>query len=214
MQVTAPASITSDYSHASTARLSRGSRDASVSSVPSNPNSRDFHPQSKWTNLFFHRKSDVLRQLAAAFCRRFLPKFGDRPVEQLVRAARSGNQNVLDGRIDGVILTETDLRHLNVSRGSLRGLREDSADHLKVCALPVWEAGPSRFDAMHSFCRAHTRTEASNSKRSANSSTDNRCPTLATMSWMQSLYHFPRQPTERWFAGFFFYLSTTHEFFS
>ena len=202
-----PASIPTPFS------ASRIPSPPSASSGPRVPSPRVLRSQTKWENLFFYQKTDVLYQLTVAFCRRFLPKFGDRTVDQMVQAARSGKQNIVEGCADGVTLTETDLRLLNVSRGSLRGLREDSADHLKVCALPVWEAGHSRFDAMHSFCRAHTRTAASNSKRSANSSTDNRCPTLATMSWVQSLYHFPRQPTERWFAGFFFVYQQHMNFF-
>lgn len=92
-----------------------------------------------------------------AFCRRFLPKFGDRTVDQMVQAARSGKQNIVEGCADGVTSTETELRLLNVARGSLRELREDYADYLKAHALPVWSSGHPRFDAMLSFCRMHNR---------------------------------------------------------
>ena len=37
-------------------------------------------PQTKWEDLYFYRKADVLYQLTVVFCRRFLPKFGDRTV--------------------------------------------------------------------------------------------------------------------------------------
>jgi len=47
-----------------------------------------------YKNLFFFRKSDVLVQLTKVFCERFLPKYGDRTVDQMVQAARSVKQNI------------------------------------------------------------------------------------------------------------------------
>ena len=54
-----------------------------------------------YTTLFFYRKSDVLVQLTKAFCERFLPKYGDRTVDQMVQAARSIKQNIAEGLTDG-----------------------------------------------------------------------------------------------------------------
>ncbi len=36
------------------------------------------------------------------FTRRFLPKYGDRTVDQMVQAARSGKQKIVEGSADGV----------------------------------------------------------------------------------------------------------------
>lgn len=54
-----------------------------------------------YTQLHFYRKSDVLVQLTKAFCERFLPKYGDRTVDQMVQAARSIKQNIAEGLTDG-----------------------------------------------------------------------------------------------------------------
>ena len=62
-------------------------------------------PQTKWEDLYFYRKADVLYQLTVVFCQRFLPKFGDRTVDQMVQAARSGKQNIVEGFADGVTST-------------------------------------------------------------------------------------------------------------
>ena len=43
-----------------------------------------------WKDLYFYRKSDAIYQLTVEFCKRFLPAHGDRTVDQLVQAARSG----------------------------------------------------------------------------------------------------------------------------
>ena len=72
--------------------------------------------QTKWEDLFYYRKCVVLYQMTVVFCRRFLPKHGDRTVDQMVQAARSGKQNIVEGLADGVTSTEMELKLLNVSR--------------------------------------------------------------------------------------------------
>lgn len=62
--------------------------------------------QSNWKNLRFYQKSEVLYQLTAAYCRRFLPPYGDRTVDQMVQAARSCKQNIVEGLADGVTSSE------------------------------------------------------------------------------------------------------------
>ena len=75
-----------------------------------------------WKNLFFYRKSDTIYQLTVEFCRRFLPPHGDRTVDQMVQAARSGKQNIVEGSEDGQTSSETEIKLLNVARGSLHEL--------------------------------------------------------------------------------------------
>ena len=111
--------------------------------------------QTKWEELYFYRKADVIYQLTVSFCRRFLPKFGDRTVDQMVQAARSGKQNIVEGFADGVTSTEMELKLLNVARASLRELREDYTDFLKAQSLPIWDAYHSRYGVLRAYCRAH-----------------------------------------------------------
>ncbi len=42
-----------------------------------------------YTDLRFYQRSDVLYQLTQVFCQRYLPRYGDRTVDQMVQAARS-----------------------------------------------------------------------------------------------------------------------------
>jgi len=39
----------------------------------------------------------VLYQMTVVFCRQFLKAYGDRTVDQMVQAARSGKQNIVEG---------------------------------------------------------------------------------------------------------------------
>ena len=85
----------------------RGSRDSSYSRGSRNSTELPIlKPQTNWENLFFYQKTVVLYQMTVVFCRRFLPKFGDRTVDQMVQAARSGKQNIVEGFADGVTSTE------------------------------------------------------------------------------------------------------------
>ena len=111
--------------------------------------------QTNWEGLYYYRKSNVLYQMTVVFCRRFLLKFGDRTVDQMVQAARSGKQNIVEGLADGVTSTEMELKLLNVARASIKELCEDYMDYLTAHGLERWGAKHPRYDALLAFCRAH-----------------------------------------------------------
>ena len=111
--------------------------------------------QTKWEDLFYYRKSLVLYQMTVVFCRRFLPKHGDRTVDQMVQAARSGKQNIVEGLADGVTSTEMELKLLNVARASIQELKEDYLDYITVHSLVRWSTGHPRYKALLEFCRSH-----------------------------------------------------------
>ncbi len=116
-------------------------------------------PQVKWTDLYFYQKSVVLYHMTVVFCRRFLPKYGDRTVDQMVQAARSGKQNIVEGFADGVTSTEMELKLVNVARASMKELKEDYVDYLKSHGLALWDKAHPRYDGLLKFCRAHNKVE-------------------------------------------------------
>ena len=116
-------------------------------------------PQTKWERLHFYQKSAALYQLTVVFCRRFLPRCGDRTVDQMVQAARSGKQNIVEGCAAGVTSSETEIKLLNVARASIKELKEDYTDFLATRHLALWSAGHVRYDGLLAFCRAHNRPE-------------------------------------------------------
>ena len=111
--------------------------------------------QTKWEDLYYYRKSLVLYQMTVAFCRRFLPKYGDRTVDQMVQAARSGKQNIVEGLADGVTSTEMELKLLNVARSSFKELNEDFLDYITAHSLAHWNSKHPRYNALLRFCRTH-----------------------------------------------------------
>lgn len=108
-------------------------------------------------DLFFYQKTVVLYQITFEFCGRFLPKYGDRTVDQMIQAARSGKQNIVEGSADGITSTEMELKLLNVARASIQELREDYEDYLQSRHLPFWKSGHHRYDSLVKFCRLHNQ---------------------------------------------------------
>ena len=90
-----------------------------------------------YRELLSYRKSEVIYDFTFRFCERFL-KRGDRTIDQMVQAARSGKQNIAEGSKASVTSTETELKLTNVARASLEELLIDYQDFLRVRDLPLW----------------------------------------------------------------------------
>lgn len=115
--------------------------------------------QANWDALFFYQKSDVIYQLTFAFCDRFIHLYKDRTRDQVIQAARSCKQNIVEGLAGGVTSTEMQLKLLNVARASLKETREDFEDYLKSRHLLFYRKGEDRYDKMLSYCRYHNKLE-------------------------------------------------------
>ena len=113
-----------------------------------------------WKDLYFYRKSDTIYQLTVEFCKRFLPAHGDRTVDQMVQAARSGKQNIVEGSEDGQTSSEMEIKLLNVARGSLQELRADYHDYLNTHHLALWSSDSERQQRLRDFCHSHNDYEA------------------------------------------------------
>ena len=108
-----------------------------------------------WKDLYFYQKSDAIYQLTVEFCRRFLPAHGDRTVDQMVQAARSGKQNIVEGSEDGQTSSEMEIKLMNVARGSLQELRADYHDYLHTHHLSLWYIDSERQRKLRDFCHSH-----------------------------------------------------------
>jgi len=102
----------------------------------------------------------VLVLLTDVFCKRFLPLYGDRRVDQMNMAARCGKQNIVEGCEEGLTSSKMEVNLVNVGRASFQELREDYEDYLKRNNLPIWDKDHPRFDGMVNFCRQNNRWEA------------------------------------------------------
>lgn len=120
--------------------------------------SRILRKQPNWETLAFYRKSDVLYRLTVHFARKYL-SYKDRTVDQMVQAARSGKQNIVEGMADGVTSSEMEIKLINVSRGSIKELREDYVDYLATRGLTLWDRSNPRQQHLLEFCRTHNNVD-------------------------------------------------------
>ena len=153
-----PTSLTSPSRSSSPASPSSPASKASSASPARQKTHSFLKKQDRWESLYFYQKTDVLYQLTFAFAQRFLQR-GDRTVDQMVQAARSGKQNIVEGMADGVTSSEMEIKLLNVARASIKELREDYTDYLASRQLPLWSDRHPRYDAMLAFCREHNRVD-------------------------------------------------------
>jgi four helix bundle protein len=95
-------------------------------------------PHGNYRQLQSYRKAEVVYDLTYRFCQRFLSR-KDRTVDQMIQAARSGKQNIVEGSKASGTSKETEIKLLGVARASLEELLVDYFDLLRVRDLPVWQ---------------------------------------------------------------------------
>ncbi|MDX8408892.1 MAG: four helix bundle suffix domain-containing protein [Mariprofundales bacterium] len=95
-------------------------------------------PHGNYQELLSYQKSVIVYDLTFRFCKRFLNKF-DRTIDQMVQAARSGKQNIIEGSKASGTSKETEIKLTNVARASLEECLEDYRDFLRVRDLAIWD---------------------------------------------------------------------------
>jgi four helix bundle suffix protein len=112
-----------------------------------------------YKELLFFRKSVALYDVTFAFCERYLTK-GDRTIDQMVQAARSGKQNIIEGSEAAPTSSETEIKLLNVARASLKELQADYEDYLRARKMTMWDEKHARYEGLRKFCRETNDSEA------------------------------------------------------
>jgi four helix bundle suffix protein len=90
-----------------------------------------------YRELLSFRKAEVIYDITFRFAKRFLSR-GDRTVDQMIQAARSGKKNILEGSKAAATSKETEIKLTNVARASLEELLDDYLDFLRARDLAIW----------------------------------------------------------------------------
>ena len=104
--------------------------------MKSNPGFIPVH--GNYRALLSYQKAEVIYDFTYRFCHRFLTNL-DRTNDQMIQAARSGKQNIVEGSKASGTSKETEIKLFGVARASLEELLSDYWDFLRVRALPMWE---------------------------------------------------------------------------
>ncbi len=94
-------------------------------------------PHGGYQQLLSYRKAEIVYDATVYFCARFLDK-RDRTYDQMIQAARSGKQNIVEGSMASATSKETEIQLTNVARASLEELLTDYRDFLRLRHLQEW----------------------------------------------------------------------------
>ena len=100
-----------------------------------------------YRKLLSYQKTEVIYEMTYYFCHRFLSG-KDRTVDQMVQAARSGKQNIVEGCAASATSAKTEIKLINVAKASLQELLEDYLDYLRTRGYRQWEENSAEWTAM------------------------------------------------------------------
>jgi len=110
--------------------------------------------KGNYQDLASYKKATVIYDLTFYFTRQYLSK-GDRTIDQMVQAARSGKQNIAEGCAAAATSAETELKLISVAKASMKELLVDYEDYLRVRGLQQWSSDDERTRKTRDFCTAH-----------------------------------------------------------
>lgn len=93
-----------------------------------------------YKNLITYQKSEIIYDGTIYFTKRFFRKY-DRTIDQMVQAARSGKQNIVEASMASGTSKEMEIKLTNVARASLEELKIDYQDFLRTNKLVIWDRG-------------------------------------------------------------------------
>ena len=91
-----------------------------------------------YKNLLTYKKAVIIYDITYYFCKNYLEK-KDRTVDQMIQAARSGKQNIVEGCASGTISLKSKIFLINVAKASFQELLEDYKDYLMIHGYKKWE---------------------------------------------------------------------------
>ena len=90
-----------------------------------------------YKRLISYQKAEIVYDATVYFCSRFFRK-QDRTYDQMIQAARSGKQNIIEGSMASGTSKEIELKLTNVARASLEELLTDYRDFLRSHGFKEW----------------------------------------------------------------------------
>ena len=108
-------------------------------------------PLGDYKHLIAFKKSECIYDITNYFIEHYLPMIGDRTVDQMKQAARSGKQNIAEGNQAAATSAETEIKLTNVAKASLEELLIDYEDYLRVRKMEQWGKLHPRFENMRQY---------------------------------------------------------------
>ena len=94
-------------------------------------------PHGGYQDLLSYQKAEIVYDATVKFCADYFDR-RDRTVDQMIQAARSGKQNIVEGSMASGTSKEMELKLTNVARASLEELLTDYRDFLRTRGFKEW----------------------------------------------------------------------------
>lgn len=134
-------------------------REKRVISLPNYTTMEELIPRhGNYKKLLSYQKADVIFCITYYFVEHFLKK-NDRTCDQMIQAARSGKQNIIEGCAASSTSAKTEIKLVNVAKASLQELLEDYEDYLKTRNHRLWEDTSIEHIVMRRLGCEHNDTE-------------------------------------------------------
>ena len=132
-------------------------------------------PHGNFRELRSYQAAEIIYDITYRFCQRFLNR-GDRTIDQMVQAARSGKQNIAEGSRASGTSKEMEVKLTNVARASMDELLLDYEDFIRVRNLRKWDKDSKEalfvrqlgkqdgatFETFREFCETRTAEVVAN----------------------------------------------------
>jgi four helix bundle suffix protein len=119
-----------------------------------------YRNSGNYRKLYSYQKAEAIYDITCFFCQKFLRR-GDRTIDQMVQAARSGKQNIVEGCKASAISAETEIKLIGVAKASLHELWVDYEDYLRKISYVdpvkgrIWEIDSVEAKKMYELSRVH-----------------------------------------------------------
>ena len=104
-------------------------------------------PHGGYRKLKSYQLAQLVYDVTVRFCDRYIDR-RSRTHDQMVQAARSGVQNIVEGSQASGTSKKTELKLTNIARASLEELRKDYEDFLRQRGLALWPGDDKRRAAL------------------------------------------------------------------
>lgn len=94
-------------------------------------------PHGGYKKLLSYQRAEIVYDATVYFCDHFVDR-RSRTHDQMIQAARSGKQNIVEGSMASATSKEAELKLTNVARASLEELLADYRDFLRVRGFQEW----------------------------------------------------------------------------
>src|SRR3989339_927510 len=120
-----------------------------------------------YKSLIVYWLATDIYDLTVIFCNRYIDK-RSRSHDQMIQAARSGKQNIVEGSLEPS--TESNIKLTGVARASFGELLEDYKDYLRQNDLPMWSKEDLRIWKIRKMRIFPNESNESNKSNLSNSS--------------------------------------------